>query len=190
MPATVSCKTAAGKLFSLLLLVFVHDFEFRIDNVAFATFTGAFFGAPTRTSFWSRLRTSLRASPGGRLLVKLGADFLKLVLEIVISPFHRIGVVAINRVTDGGDGVFDGFLFVARDFVTEFFQLHLALIREHVSVVLDLDGFLRLLVFFSVRFGFALHLLDFLFRKSSPAGHGNLLFLAVAEIFRRDVPAG
>src|SRR5436309_1329286 len=56
-----------------------------------------------------------------------------------------------------------------------------------IGVVFNLDGFLRLLVLFSVRFGFALHLLDFLFRKSRAAGDGNLLFLAGTEVLRRDV---
>ena len=36
-------------------------------------------------------------------------------------------------------------------------------------------------------FGFPLHLLDFLFRESGAAGDGDLLFLAGAEILRRDV---
>src|SRR6266496_3933345 len=48
--------------FPLFLLVFVHDFEFCIDNVAVASaFTCALFGARTRTSFWSGFRTGLRA---------------------------------------------------------------------------------------------------------------------------------
>src|SRR6266567_2269363 len=187
VPAPVDLATAAGEFFSLLLLVFVHDFEFCIDNVAFAAFTAAFFGRPTRTSFRSGLRTSLRASPRGRLLVKLGADFLELVLQLVVRALHRVGVVAIDRVPHRGDGIFNGFLFVSGNLVTEFFQLLLALIREHVSVVLDLDRFLRLLVLFGVRFSFTLHLLDLLLRKSGAAGNGNLLFLSGAEIFRRDV---
>ena len=53
------------------------------------------------------------------------------------------------------------FFLSSGDLVAEFLELLLALIRERVGVVLDLDRFLRLLVFFGVRFGFALHLLDF-----------------------------
>src|SRR4029077_8784794 len=63
----------------------------------------------------------------------------------------------------------------------------LALISEHVGVVFDLDGFLRLLVLFGVRFGFALHLLHFLLGKTGAAGDGNFLFLPGAQILRRHV---
>src|SRR5260370_30684568 len=58
--ATVDLATVAGKLFSLLLLVFVHDFEFCIDNVAVtsaAALTCALFRARARASFGSWLRT-------------------------------------------------------------------------------------------------------------------------------------
>ena len=67
------------------------------------------------------------------------------------------------------------------------FNLLLALISKVIGVVLDLDRFLRLLVFLGVGFGFALHLLDLFFRKSGAAGDGNLLFLAGPQIFRRYV---
>jgi hypothetical protein len=121
------------------------------------------------------------------LLVKLGADFLELVLKIVVSALHRVGVVAIDRVAHGRDSVFDLLFLVAGNLVAELFQLLLRLIREHVGVVLDLDRFLRLLVFVGVRFGFALHLLDLLLGKSRAAGDGNLLLLAGTEILRRNV---
>src|SRR5207302_714459 len=96
---------------------------------------------------------------------RLRRVYQRLFRRRVVRQLHRVGVVAIDGVAHGGDGVFDGFLFVAGNFVTEFFQLLLALIREHVGVVLDLDRFLRLLVLVGMCFGFALHLLDFLFRK-------------------------
>src|SRR5213076_3285961 len=186
VPATIYLKRLPTNCFRLFLLVFVDDFELRVDDVPFAAFACAFFGAGTRARFGSGLRTGLRACRR-RLLVKFSADFLELVLEIVIRPLHRVGVVAIDRVAHRGDSVFDLLLLVAGNLVAEFLQLLLALIREHVGVVLDLDGFLRLLVLVGMRFGFALHLLDFLFRKSRAAGDGNLLFLASAKVFRRDV---
>src|SRR5947208_15312157 len=117
----------------------------------------------------------------------LSADFLELVLQVVVGPLHRVGVVAIDRVAHRGDRVLDLFAFVARDFVAKFFQLLLALVGEHVGVVLDLDRFLRLLVLFGVRFSFSLHFVDFVFRKSGAPRDGNLLFFAGAAIFRRVV---
>jgi hypothetical protein len=45
----------------------------------------------------------------------------------------------------------------------------------------------RLLVFFGVRFGFALHLFHLVLGKTGAAGDGNFLFLAGAQIFRRHV---
>src|SRR6266851_4293059 len=57
-------QQSPANCFLLLLLVFVHDFEFCIDNVAVtaAALPCAFFGARTRTSFRSGLRTRLRSS--------------------------------------------------------------------------------------------------------------------------------
>src|SRR5204862_7073646 len=72
-------------------------------------------------------------------------------------------------------------------FFTDFFYLLLSLLLYHVGVVLDLDGFLRFLVLFGVRFGFALHLLHFFLGKTGTAGDGNFLFLPSAQIFGRDV---
>ena len=53
MPAAVDLLTVAGKLFPLFFLVVVHDFEFRIDNIAFA-FAGAFLGATARLRLGAR----------------------------------------------------------------------------------------------------------------------------------------
>ena len=121
------------------------------------------------------------------MFVKIGADFLELVLQIVVGPFHRVDVVAIDRVANGRNGVFDLLLLVAGNLVAQLFQLLLGLIGKHVGVVLDLDCFLRLFVLFGVRFGFTLHFPDFLLRKSGAARDGNLLFLSCAEIFRAHV---
>src|SRR5437868_5375977 len=110
--------------------------------------------------------TSLCTLARGCLFVKLGADFLELVLQVIVSPLHRVGVVLIDRFTHRGDGVLDLLLLVTGNLIAQFFKLFLALIREHVGVVLDFDRFLGLLILFGVRFGFALHLLDFLFRKT------------------------
>jgi hypothetical protein len=58
VPTAVDFVTIVGKLFSLLFLVFVHDFEFCIDNVAFAAaFARALFSPRSRASFRSGLRT-------------------------------------------------------------------------------------------------------------------------------------
>src|SRR4029077_5193288 len=99
----------------------------------------------------------------------------------------RVGVVAINRVAHRSNGVFDLLFLVARDLVAEFLELLLGLVSQHVGVVLDFDRFLRLLVFFGVRFGFALHLFHFVLGKTGAAGDGNFLFLAGTQIFGRDV---
>src|SRR5437764_1830253 len=61
VPATVYLKRPPTNYFGLFLLVFVDDFELRVDDVPFAAFGCAFFGARTRAGFGSRLRTSLRA---------------------------------------------------------------------------------------------------------------------------------
>src|SRR5439155_11835671 len=58
---------------------------------------------------------------------------------------------------------------------------------KHVGVVLDLDRFLRLLVLFGVRFGFALHPLDFIFRKTRTAGDRYFLLPPGAKVFRAHV---
>jgi hypothetical protein len=56
VPAAVDPPAATDKLFPLFFLVFVNDFELRIDNVAFA-FTRAFFSASARLRFRSRARS-------------------------------------------------------------------------------------------------------------------------------------
>jgi hypothetical protein len=62
VPATICLKPPPTNCFRLFFLVFVDDFELRIDNVAVAAaFACAFFGARTRARFGSRLRTGLRA---------------------------------------------------------------------------------------------------------------------------------
>src|SRR5439155_6709190 len=154
---------------------------------ATAPLSGAalFCSRPT-TGFRTRLtRAGWRLSLRRRLFVKLGADVLKLALEIVVSALDRVGVVFVDRFTDGGDRVLDRFAFVGRDFVAKFFQLFLGLIRQRVGVVLDLDRFLRLLVFVGVRFRFAAHLLNFILTQTARTGDGDFLLLAGAEIFGR-----
>ena len=47
------------------------------------------------------------------MLVKVGADFLELVLQVVVGPLHRLGVIAIDRFTHRGNGVFDLLLLIA-----------------------------------------------------------------------------
>src|SRR5207302_969965 len=93
-PATPKAFGAADKLSSLLFLVFVDDFEFRIDDIAIAAAsTCAWFSAGTRLRFrpsWSSASTGGSASLGGGLLVKLGADFLEFVLQIVIRALDRV----------------------------------------------------------------------------------------------------
>src|SRR2546428_668634 len=87
--------------FLLFLFVFVDDLELRIDYVAVATACArALFSAWSRTSFRSRLRTGLTGLRAlrGCLLIKLRADFLEFVLQIVIRALHRVGVIAINRI--------------------------------------------------------------------------------------------
>src|SRR5205823_8062683 len=170
----------------LFLLVFVNYFKLCIDDVAIAaTSPGAFFSPLARLRFRAWLWSGLRARPGRRLFVKFSADFLELVLQIVVGSFHRFGVVLFDCFAHRGDGVFHLLLLVAGNLVAEFLQLLLALISKVIGVVLDLDRFLRLLVLLGVGFGFALHLLDLFFRKSGAAGDGNLLFLAGAQILRR-----
>jgi hypothetical protein len=88
----------------LFLLLFVDDFEFRIDYIAVATAsTCAFFGTTARLRFRSRLGTSLRTLRFGSMLVKVRTDLLELSLEIVVGPLHRVRVVFLNSFTDGGD---------------------------------------------------------------------------------------
>ena len=63
---TADFAPITDKLFPLFFLVFVHDFEFGIDNVAFAPLSGAgaFFGATARLRFrsglWTRAGAGLR----------------------------------------------------------------------------------------------------------------------------------
>src|SRR5438067_7891602 len=133
-----------------------------------------------RTIFWS----GLRARSSLRLFVKFGTDFLEFILQIIVGPFHRFGIVLFDRFAHRGDGVFHLLLLVAGNLVAQFLQLLIALISKVIGVVLDLDRFLRLLVLLGVGFGFALHLLDLFLRKPGAAGDRNLLFLAGAQIFR------
>src|SRR5439155_11645311 len=101
--------------------------------------------------------------------------------------FDRVGVVAIDRVAHRSNGVFDLLFLIARDFVAQFLELFLALISQHVGVVLDLDGFLRLLVLFGVRFGFALHLFHFIPVQAAGTGDRDFLFSAGAEILGANI---
>src|ERR1043166_8475207 len=160
MPKAVSCSpTAFGKLLKLFLLVFVHDFELGVDDVALV-FPRTFV---LRTGLRARVGPSLRArrwSGAGRgLLVKVGADFLELVLQVVVSPLHRVGIVLLDRFPNGLGRVL-------RNLVAEILELLFALVSQSVGVVLDLDRFLRLLVFLGMGFGVALHLLDFLLAQA------------------------
>src|SRR5207249_7158499 len=77
------------------------------------------------------------------------------------------------------------FAFVGLYFVAQLLELFLGLIRERVGVVLDLDCFLRLLVFVGVRFRFAAHLLDFVLTQTARTGDGDFLLRPGAEIFGR-----
>src|ERR1043166_3330780 len=167
MPKAVSCSpTAFGKLLKLFLLVFVHDFELGVDDVALV-FPRTFV---LRTGLRARVGPSLRArrwSGAGRgLLVKVGADFLELVLQVVVSPLHRVGIVLLDRFPNGLDRVLDLLALVLRNLVAEILELLFALVSQSVGVVLDLDRFLRLLVFLGMGFGVALHLLDFLLAQA------------------------
>ena len=54
------------------------------------------------------------------MLVKLGADLLEFVLQVVVGPFHRVGVVAIDRIAHRGNGVLD--LFHQQRIHTHFVQ--------------------------------------------------------------------
>src|SRR5439155_23477812 len=101
------------------------------------------------------------ASAGGGLFVKVGADFLELVLQVVVGLLHRVGIVLLDRFPNRFDRVFDLLPFVFRNLVAEILQLLLTLVGQGVGIVLDLDRFLRLLVFLGVGFRVALHLLNF-----------------------------
>src|SRR5438067_158189 len=129
-----------------------------------------------RTIFWS----GLRARSSLRLFVKFGTDFLEFILQVIVGPFHRFGIVLVDRFAHRGNGVFHLLLLVAGNLVTEILQLLLALISEVVGVVLNLDRFFRFLILLGMQLGFLLHLLDFLFGKTRTSGNGNLLFLASA----------
>src|SRR5439155_23363609 len=61
VPATIYLKRPPTNCFRLLLLVFVDDFELRVDDVSFAAFACAFFCARTRARFGFRLRPGLCA---------------------------------------------------------------------------------------------------------------------------------
>src|SRR5439155_26634168 len=98
-----------------------------------------------------------------------------LALQVVVSALDRVGIVLVDRFTDGGDRVLDRFAFVRRNLVAQLFQLFLGLIREGVGVVLDLDRLFRLLALVGVRFGFAAHFLDFVLAQAARTGDGDFL---------------
>src|SRR5438067_9685026 len=169
---------------SLLLLIFVHDFELGVDDIALVLPWTFFLRTGLGPAgFGPRVRTVA----GGGLLVKIGADFLELVLQVVVGALHRVGVVLLDRFPNRFDRVLDLLPFVFRNLVAEILELLLALVGERVGVVLDLDRFLRLLVFLGVGFSVALHLLDFFVAQARAASDGDLLLLAGAKVFRRDV---
>src|SRR6266480_1369769 len=93
---------------------------------------------------------------------------------------------AVDLLTVAGK-LFPLFFLVAGNLIAQLFQLLFALIGEHVGIVLDLDCFLRLLVLFRMRFSFALHFLDFLFRKAGAAGDRDFLLSTSAKIFRANM---
>src|SRR5205823_5582044 len=131
---------------SSFLLVFVHHFELGIDDVTLV-FAGTFF-------FWSRLAFGPPGSrsppwPSARrsLLIEVGTNFLKLVLQIVISSLHRLRLIPLDCVADGFDRILYLLALCFGDFVTKVLQLLLALVSKGVGVVLDFDRFFRLLVF-------------------------------------------
>src|SRR6476661_2517460 len=144
---------------SLLLLVFVHDFELGVDDVALVFARAFFLGPGLRTG--AHVGARLGTSVGGSLLVKIGADFLELVLQVVVGLFHRVGIVLLDRFPNGFNRVLDLLAFVFRNLVAEILELLLALVGQSVGVVLDLDRFFRLLVFLGVKLGVLLHLFDF-----------------------------
>ena len=109
---------ASRRQIGLISSFFVDDFELCVDHVAIAAASaGALFCTGTR--FVLRAGGPAAAEPcaGRGLLVKLGADFLELVLQVVVGPLHRLGVVAIDRFAHRGDGVFDLLLLVAGNLV-------------------------------------------------------------------------
>jgi hypothetical protein len=62
VPAAPKISGAADKLFPLFLLVLVHDFELRIDDVAAVALTRVFFCAAAWLRFRPGLRTWTRTS--------------------------------------------------------------------------------------------------------------------------------
>src|SRR3954470_21765214 len=156
--------TASGKLLKLFLFVFVHDFELGVDDVALVFAWAFFLRVGLRAG--AHVGAGLRTGVGGSLLVKIGADFLELVLQVVVGLLHRVGIVLLDRFPNGFDRVLDLLAFVFRNLVAEILELLLALVSQSVGVVLDLDRFLRLLVFLGVKLGVLLHLLDFVLAQA------------------------
>jgi hypothetical protein len=151
-------------LLKLLFLVFVHDFELGVDDVALV-FAWAFF-LRVGLGTGAHVGAGLRTRAGGSLLVKIGADFQEFVLQVVEGLLHRVGIVLLDRFPNGFDRVLDLLAFVFRNLVTEILELLLALVSQSVGVVLDLDRFFRLLVLLGVKLGILLHLLDFVLAQA------------------------
>src|SRR6476659_2990335 len=140
----------------LLLLVFVYDFELGVDNVVALILARTFLRLTLRAGS-SRIWLTTGSRTGGRLLVKISANFLEPVLQLVVTAPHSVSVILLDGVTDSLDGVFNLFPLLSGNLVAQVLQLLLTLIGEGVSVVLDFNRFLRLLIFFSMGFRIALH---------------------------------
>ena len=101
--------------------------------------------------------------------------------------FDLRGVIAFEAFFQGSDGVIDFFDFSSICFVAEFFDRLFRLVDQCFRIVLGFDAFLAFLIFFFMRFCVVLHLLDLFIREAGGRGDIDLLFLAGAEVFCRNV---
>src|SRR5271170_1681960 len=131
----------------LVVLVVVDLGEFRVDDVILRSILGGIAFGLLLVHGFAKLHRNLRQRIG------LGLD--------------RLGVVALQRLLQIADGVFDGAAFGLGDLRTMLRQRLLGRMHQRVGMVLGVDLFAPLLVGDRIGLGVLDHLLDVAFRQAA-----------------------
>src|SRR5688572_29899067 len=158
-------------------------FELALDGVA-VLFVALVAGRGTRG-----LSLRLRLAVLRRLLLLAHglADLHRRLPQVVHRGLHPLRVVALQRVTQGGDLFLDIRLDIGGDLVAVIAQRLLDLVREGIRLVARLDPVDVAPVLFGVRLRVLHELLDLVLAQSARGRDRDVLLLAARLVLRLDV---
>src|SRR5690606_8099467 len=152
-----------------------------IDDIAFGTF--GFGGIPVT-------RVGLGSGTGGTSgsgLLGGGGGLGELGLEGIAGGTDRLGVISLERFLDSGNRRLDLGLGRSGDLLAEFIELFFHGVNGVVGEVADLDALKALFVRLGVLLGLAFGLLDLVIAEAAGTFDGDVMLLAGAFVFRRNL---